>query len=125
MQEDRQYAEAKFDRVRGGLEGLPGIKITKPSTVIDALPILGTVTTYIMETWRDDEHGFVMFLQLVDADGRERFILSDKVLRAIYRQRDRLVDRSTPQSRERKRRSAEREKRRRAKEIRRQRFNAQ
>src|SRR3989304_990356 len=125
MQEQRDPAQAKFDRVRGGLEGLPGTRMTQPSTVIQAIPIIGTVVSYIIETWKDDEHGFVMFLQLVDADGRERFILPNKVLRAIYRQRDRLADRSTPESRARKKRAAEVKKRRAEKKTRQQRFAGQ
>ena len=33
MTQEIDPSEAKFDRVRGGLDGLPGIKITKPVTV--------------------------------------------------------------------------------------------
>ncbi|KKK68445.1 hypothetical protein LCGC14_2943990, partial [marine sediment metagenome] len=104
MDESPSKHEAKFDRVRTGLEGLPGIKMTRPATVIDAVPIIQENVTYVMETWRTEASGFLMFLQIVDSDGRARFILPNRVLQAIYRQRDRLTDRSTPESRARKKR---------------------
>lgn len=107
-----------FDRIRGQLEGLPGVTSTRPSTQVESLPLVGDVTTYVLETMRLDDGRLLTFLQIVDAEGRARIILPDKVVRAIVRQRDRLFDRSTPASRTRKARSRERARKR---EMRRQR----
>ncbi len=91
----------KFDRIYGALEGLPGHRMTRPSTVMDSLPIVGNVTTYVVQSVRHEE-GVLTFLQIVDDDGRARLILPDKVSAAIAGQRERLFDRSTPDSRARK-----------------------
>lgn len=110
---------AKFDRIIGTLTGLPDVKQVKPTTVASVMPIVGAMVTYVIQTYRSKESGYVLFLQVVDAEGRERFVLPHKVVEAIYRQRDRLADRSTPDSRTRKRKSQELARRRKEREARR------
>lgn len=110
---------AKFDRVLGSLSGLPGSKITRPSTVLTTVPILNVTTTAVIQTYRSKEGAYTVFLQLVDGDGHLRIVLPDKVCQALYRQRESVVDRSTPDSRARAKAKREREKARQAKEKRR------
>jgi hypothetical protein len=102
---------SKFDRVIGMLHDLPDVKETRPSTVIGVMPILGDVQTYVVQTYRQGADYFG-FLQMVDAEGRERVIIPAKVMAAIYRQRESLQDRSTPESRARERKRRERQRRR-------------
>ena len=92
-------AQPTFDRVYSGLDGLPGIKSVKPSTVVSSLPIIGTTVTYVVQTIKTSDMGFTLFVQVVDAEGRARLVIPNKVCQAIYRQRQALTDRSTPQSR--------------------------
>jgi hypothetical protein len=98
---DRRLA-GTFDRVLGTLDGLPDVTSTKPSTVQTVLPFIGNVTTYVVRTFRSREAGFTGFIELVDVEGRARIVLPDKVMQALYRQRQSLTDRSTPESRARK-----------------------
>lgn len=109
-----------FDRVLDGVHGLPGYKSTKPSTVIDKIPILAVTTSYIVQTYKTADNGFMIFMQIVDAEGRARFIVPNKVAQAIYRQRQSLADRSTPGSRARKAKARERERQRKARAARRE-----
>ena len=119
---DRGQGFASFDRIHGGLEGLPGYKSTKPSTVIDAMPIIGTRTAYIVQSFRTNAHGFVVSLEIMDAAGQVRIIMPNKVAQAIYRQRQSLADRSTPTSRQRDRARRERARKRAEKAKRRERY---
>lgn len=96
-----QMNSDRFDRIIGDLSGLPDVKMTRPSTQIDSLPLVGTTVTYVVQTARL-EKGYAIFVQVVDADGRTRFVIPPKVAAAIYRQRQALADRSTPASRARK-----------------------
>jgi hypothetical protein len=111
-----------FDRVIGTLTDLPDVRQNKPTTVTTMLPIVGAVTTYVVQMYKSQESGHVLFLQVVDAEGRERFVLPHKVVEAIARQRERLADRSTPESRARKRKAGERARRRKEREARRATF---
>ena len=113
-----------FDRIMGTLTDLPDVRQNKPTTVSTMLPIVGAVTTYVIQAYKSKESGYVLFLQVVDAEGRERFVLPHRVVEAICRQRDRLVDRSTPDSRARKRKAQERARRRAERETRRAAFAA-
>ena len=99
---DQSLGGRKFDRIHSSLNGLPDTKMTRPSTLLDQLPIIGDTTTYVVQTHRAKDEGFTIFLQVVDAEGRERFVIPPKVAAAIYRQRQSLTDRSTPESRKRK-----------------------
>ena len=119
---DNQLAQPTFDRVLGTLDGLPGVSSTKPSTVQSILPFIGAGATHVVQTYKDKEQGFMIFIQIVDAEGRARFVLPDKVCQAIYRQRQSLTDRSTPASRARRARKRQRERQRHEREERRRRW---
>lgn len=95
-------AQPVFDRLHGTYTDLPNIRWTKPSTVQEALPFVGNVSTHVVQTLRTEDGGFMVFIQIVDADGRARLVLPSKVCQSIYRQHQSLVDRSTPESRKRK-----------------------
>lgn len=110
--EEQQIQRQRFDKVMGTLHDLPDVRETKPTTVMQTIPILNETTTAVVQTYRSEEDGFVIFVQIVDPTGHMRIVLPDKVAMAIYRQRDRLMDRSTPESRARKRASAERARKR-------------
>lgn len=115
-------ASPTFDRIMGLIVGLPDTKLSRPSTVLTVMPLVGASVTYVVQTHKAKE-GFTVFLQMVDAEGRARFVIPPKVADAIYRQRQSLADRSTPESRARQRRRQEREKARKAKVLRRARFS--
>jgi len=122
---DRGIGYETFDRVHGSLLHAQGGLSTKPSTVIASMPIIGTRTAYIVQSFKTGPHGYVVSLEIMDAQGPVRVILPDKVAQAIYRQRDRLADRSTPASRARKTRAAAVKKARTAKAARRAKYAAQ
>lgn len=110
MEETR--AQSTFDRFHAHVDGLPDVTSTKPSAIKQALPLAGQVTTQTVQTFKGAEFGFAIAITVVDADGRAyNHILPNKVAQAIYRQRQSLTDRSTPESRSRKRRSAAAKKR--------------
>jgi hypothetical protein len=109
MSDDRPQTD-RFDRVLGTLHGLPDVRATKATTIMQVVPIVNSVTTAVVQTLRSDEDGFLIFLQVSDGSGGlTRLMLPDKVARAIYRQRDALVDRSTPESRARAKAKRDRE----------------
>jgi hypothetical protein len=83
-----------FDRVIGGLHGLPEHEFSRPSTVTSVLPMVGRSQTYVVQTCRMPGGGYVGFLQMVDAEGRARIAIPEKVMAALYRQREQLVKRA-------------------------------
>lgn len=106
------YPESKreqFDRLLGTLHGLPDVRETRPTTVMQTVPILNQTTTAVVQTLRMEDEGFLIFLQVVRGDETIRLVLPDKVAAAIYRQRAALVDRSTPESRARAKAKRDRE----------------
>lgn len=117
-EQQKSQADQKFDRVMGSLTGLPDVKQTRPSTVLDTTPIVGDTRAYIVQTFRTPDQGFLTFLQIVDGEGRARIILPHKVVEGIVRQRTKLTDRSTAESRARKARTREVARKRKEKEAR-------
>lgn len=102
-----------YDRISGQLEGVA--LASRPTTIVEALPIVGKETTHIVRSAHLDG-GTIVFLQAIDAEHSMRVVLPAKVVAAIVRQdaalRERAADR---RSAERKRQDAERAKVRRAK----------
>lgn len=110
---------ADFDRILSQMVGLPDTKITKPSTILDIYPMLHEKNvTFVVQTHRGKESGFTIFIQIVDAQGRHRVVIPPKVAAAMYRQRQSLTDRSTPESRRRDAAKRQREKQRKEREAR-------
>lgn len=56
---DNDNTVAKYDRVRGGLEGVA--LFTKPSTVKNVQIITGKTETFVVETARHEELGDTIF----------------------------------------------------------------
>ena len=81
---------SSFDRLAGLIDGLPGVRKTRPSTFADVTPMLGDVSTYIIQTYATED-GFIAFVQTIDARGSTRVVLPAKVTSALYRQRDSLI----------------------------------
>jgi hypothetical protein len=83
---------AKYDRVRGGLEGVA--LFTKPSTVKNVQIITGKAETFVVETARHGELGDTIFIECMDENGVTRLALPPRVASTIARQRDALTSRS-------------------------------
>lgn len=79
-----------YDRVIGSIDGIPGSRKSKPSTVTSVEPMLGDAQTYVVQTYSTEEGNFG-FVQMIDRQGGQRFVLPPKAMAAIYRQRDALV----------------------------------
>jgi hypothetical protein len=94
---------------------LPEAKATRPATVVESNAVVGMERTWIVRTARHPEEGFGIFVQLADKSGITQLVLPDRVAQAIYRQRESLTDRSTPESRAKKRAAAEAAKRKKEK----------
>lgn len=108
-----------FDRLLSAMTGLPDTKLTRPTTILEAHPMLHERNaTFVVQTHRSRDGGFTVFLTVVDADGHRRIVVPPKVAAAIYRQREALVDRSTPESRKRRAAAAARAKAKADKEAR-------
>jgi hypothetical protein len=80
-----------FDRVVGGLDGLPDVRHTKPTTIASVLPMLGNMQTFVVQTYRQRDVGDTILLQFIDGDGGDRIVIPPKVAEAIARQRDALT----------------------------------
>ena len=99
--------ETLVDKFEAGTH-LPEAKATKPATII-ASNLFGLDETTIVRTRKHPQEGFSIFLQVASREGGVvQLVLGRQVCDAIYRQRDRLMDRSTPASRQRARASRER-----------------
>jgi hypothetical protein len=87
---DNDNTISKYDRLRGGVNGL----FTKPSTIKVVQEITSKTETFVVETGRDDERGgdFV-FIECVDETGVTRLALPPRVANAIASQRESLTSR--------------------------------
>jgi hypothetical protein len=95
---DRTVTIDHFDRLIGTIDGLPNVTKSRPSTVTTVLPLIGLSQTFVVQSYKDADEGFYVFLQMVDAEGRARIALPPKVTAAIYRQQDALIRRSRRQA---------------------------
>jgi hypothetical protein len=77
-----------FDRAIGLLDGLNDVTHTKPSTLTVVTPIIGAVQTHIVQTYRQNEVGDFIFLQVVDSTCSIRIVIPPKVADTIASQRD-------------------------------------
>ena len=106
---DQQFETvAVFDRILGGLDGVPGVDKTPASTLIALVDVVGKASTFIVQTYRRRDEGDVqlapgqidrpmdragdtIFVQHIDANGSYRFVLPPIVADTIARQRDLLT----------------------------------
>lgn len=78
----------QFDRLIGALHGLPDVVASRPSTIRTMVPLLGNSQTFIVQTYRQRDHGDTIFVEFVGAGGSTRMVIPPKVAEAIARQRD-------------------------------------
>lgn len=82
----------EFDRLYGGLDGLPDVVKTKASTLTVTPPFgVGGSRTFIVQTVRQRDIGDTVFLQVVGASGSQRIALPPNVTDVIARQRDSIT----------------------------------
>jgi len=74
-----------FDRLLSDMIGLPNGAHTQPS-VIQAIDFYGNTTSYMIQTVRSEE-GITCFVTQVNAAGSVRYILPERVLATLDRQR--------------------------------------
>lgn len=108
-------SRTSYDRMLEMFLQLPDTKTTRPATHMTVMPIVGDVRTFVVRSSKSAEYGFALFLEIAGPDGLTRIALPNKVVEAIYRQHDALVDRSTPASRAKRAAAAKRRKEREAK----------
>lgn len=82
-----------YDIRLAGLDGLPDVLGTKPTTLRTITPLVGNSETYIVQTFRQRDEGDTIFLEVVSADRIVRIALPPKVADTIARQRDALTAR--------------------------------
>ena len=80
-----------FDRIRAGMDGRPDVTRTRISTVRNIDPLVGNVSTFLIESVREKDEGDTIFLEVASKDGNVRIVLPPKVANVIARQRDALV----------------------------------
>lgn len=78
-----------FDKLLSGLVGLPNGAHTQPS-VVQAIDFYGNTTSFMIQTVKTDE-GVTSFVTQVNAQGSQRYILTQHVLALIDRQRAALT----------------------------------
>jgi hypothetical protein len=64
---------------------------TRVSTVRHVDPLVGNVSTYLVETVRAQDSGDFCFVEVATKDGNVRVVLPPKVTATIARQRDSLT----------------------------------
>src|SRR5262245_10177206 len=97
MREQEQQSKMPdyYDRTLASLHDLPDVVHTKPST-IRVVPTLGIGGTqvFVVQTYRQQARGDVIFLEVVGTDGATRLVIPREVSNVIARQRDALTTRS-------------------------------
>ena len=88
---DNDNTVSKYDRVRGGLEGVA--MFTRPSTIKNVQIVTGKSETFVVETSRHEELGDTIFIECMDEAGVTRLALPPRVANAIAAQRDSLTAR--------------------------------
>ena len=80
-----------FDRLRAGFDGRPDVVKTRISTVRNVDPLVGNVTTFLVESVRAKDQGDMIFLEVASKDGNVRIGLQPKGTEVIGRQHERLT----------------------------------
>lgn len=89
MNDETTVVRSEFDRILAGLNGLPDVTHTQPST-IRSVDFIGTSRTFIVTTYRMRERGDTVFLETTGPEGL-RLVIPPAVVDAIVRQRDALT----------------------------------
>lgn len=80
-----------YDRTIGGLEGLPDVVKTHPSTKRTVTPLARTSETYIIQTMRQKDVGDYIFIEMVSGEGSLRIVLPPAIAETIARQRESVI----------------------------------
>lgn len=83
-----------FDRMMGGLHGIPDVMSVKPTTIREVVPLVGLTMTFIVQTFRQKDKGDTIFVEVVTAEQHVRMVLPPKAAEAVARQRDAMTRRS-------------------------------
>jgi hypothetical protein len=95
----------RYDRIYGQLHDLA--PMSRPATIIEALPNAGIVATWVVQVAIHDDRP-VAFVQAIDAEGQIRLVLPSRVVSAVIRQEEALRKRiNDRRSEERKRADAD------------------
>jgi len=81
-----------FDRLRAGFDGRPDVVKTRISTVRNVDPLVGNVTTFLVESVRAKDQGDTIFLEVASKDGNVRIVIPPKAANVIARQREALTN---------------------------------
>lgn len=88
MEQNENSILNPFDIRMGELEGVPGIVKSKPTTLTTMVPVVGTTQTFIVQTFRHNELGDTIFLQMLSDREKYRIAIPPAVASAIARQHD-------------------------------------
>jgi hypothetical protein len=97
MSKDKYLTIDKFDRLFGELSGLPDVSTVKESTVMTHSPLVAMAQTFVIKTIRQRNEGDTIFVQYIDAEGGQRFVIPPAASEAIARQREALTLKSRRQ----------------------------
>jgi hypothetical protein len=92
MQTEVTQTISKYDRTYGGLHDIS--LSTKPSTVKNVQTLTGKSETFVVQTFRHEEFGDYIFIEVMDENGLTRVALPPKVSAVIHSQKDSLSKRS-------------------------------
>ena len=81
-----------FDRLRAGMDGRPDVTRTRISTVRNVDPLVGNVTTFLIESVREKDQGDTIFLEVASKSGNVRIVIPAKAASVIARQRESLTN---------------------------------
>ena len=88
-------SQTDFDRALA-LVDMPDVLSVKPAVVQASNALLGHTGTHIIQTTRERAGAWTVFVQVIDASGSGQVVqvvLPDAVCRALYRQKQALIDR--------------------------------
>jgi len=86
---DNTIIRTEYDRILAGLDGLPDVTHTAPST-IRHVSFIGTSQTFVVSTYRQKDRGDTVFLETTGESGM-KLMIPPPVVDAIVRQRDALT----------------------------------
>jgi len=86
---DNTIIRTEYDRILAGLDGLPDVAHTAPST-IRHVSFIGTSQTFVVSTYRQKDRGDTVFLETTGESGM-KLMIPPPVVDAIVRQRDALT----------------------------------
>jgi hypothetical protein len=88
MSDEKQTSN--FDRIMGGLHGIPDVVSVKPANIRVINPFGIGAQMYIVQTFRQKDQGDTIFLENVSDQGTIRLVIPASVADTIARQREAL-----------------------------------